>query len=248
MLQKLSLIGQYFLLMTKVFTKPDKPRLLFKQVMREMYKLGYTSIPIVAIISLFIGAVIALQMALNFDSPLLPKMYIGLATREIMLLEFSSTVIALILAGKVGSNIASEIGSMRITEQIDAMEIMGLNSANYLILPKVIASVIFNPFLSIMSNFVGMVGGAMLIVFTGVIRLADFITGIQVYFNEFYVYYGLIKMAVFSILITTIPAFYGYYASGGSLGVGKSSTRAIVTSSIFILVFDLILTQLLLQK
>lgn len=247
MFHKISLIGKYFLLMTKVFTKPDKPRLFFKQVMREMFKLGFTSIPIVAIISLFIGAVIALQMALNFDSPLLPKIYIGLATREVMLLEFSSTVIALILAGKVGSNIASEIGSMRITEQIDAMEIMGLNSANYLILPKVVALVIFNPFLAAMSNVIGMIGGALLVAITQVIRLADYINGIQFVFNEFYVYYGIIKMAVFSIIITTIPAFYGYYATGGSLGVGQSSTRSIVASSIFILVFDLILTQLLLQ-
>lgn len=248
MLQKLSLIGQYFLLMMKVFTKPEKPRLFFKHVMREMYKLGFTSIPIVAIISLFIGAVIALQMALNFDSPLLPKIYIGLATREVLLLEFSSTVIALILAGKVGSNIASEIGSMRITEQIDAMEIMGLNSANYLILPKVVALAIFNPFLTILSNLIGIIGGALLVGITQVIRLADFINGIQYVFNDFYVFYGIIKMAVFSVIITTIPAFYGYYATGGSLGVGQSSTRSIVSSSIFILVFDLILTQLLLQK
>jgi phospholipid/cholesterol/gamma-HCH transport system permease protein len=247
MFQKLNLIGKYFLLMTKVFTKPDKPRLFFKHMMREMFKLGFTSIPIVAIISLFIGAVIALQMALNFDSPLLPKIYIGLATREVLLLEFSSTVIALILAGKVGSNIASEIGSMRITEQIDAMEIMGLNSANYLILPKVVALVIFNPFLTALSSILGIIGGGLLVDITQVIRIVDYINGIQFVFNEFYVFYGIIKMAVFSIIITTIPAFYGYYASGGSLGVGQSSTRSIVASSVFILVFDLILTQLLLQ-
>lgn len=243
----LELIGQYFLLMTKVFVRPDKPRVFFKQVLSEMEKLGLSSLSIVATISIFMGAVITLQTALNFTNPMLPKYYIGLAARDSILLEFSSTVVALILAGKVGSNIASEIGSMRITEQIDAMEIMGLNSANFLILPKVVAAVIFNPFLTILSMFVGILGGALIMGITQVIRMADYIQGIQIFFQPFYVTYGIIKMAVFSIIITTIPAFYGYFASGGSLDVGRASTKSIVASSIFILLFNLILTQLLLQ-
>lgn len=247
MTSTLLMIGRYFLLMTKVFVRPDKPRVFFKQVWNEMEKLGISSISIVVIISIFMGAVITLQTALNFTNPMLPKYYIGLAARDSILLEFSSTVVALILAGKVGSNIASEIGSMRITEQIDAMEIMGVNSANYLILPKVVASVIFNPFLTIMSMFVGILGGAMITGITQVIRLADYIQGIQIFFTPFYVTYGIVKMAVFSFIITTIPAFYGYNATGGSLDVGRSATKSIVASSVFILLFNLILTQLLLQ-
>jgi phospholipid/cholesterol/gamma-HCH transport system permease protein len=232
--------------MRKVFVKPDKMKIFLKQVWSEMEKLGLTSIAIVAIISFFMGAVITLQTALNFTNPLLPKYYIGLVARDSILLEFSSTMVALILAGKVGSNIASEIGSMRITEQIDAMEIMGVNSANYLILPKVIASVLFNPFLTILSMFIGIFGGGFIVAVTQVIRPADFIQGIQIFFIPFYVTYGIVKMVVFSFIITTIPAFYGYYARGGSLDVGRSSTNSIVASSIFILLFNLILTQLML--
>jgi phospholipid/cholesterol/gamma-HCH transport system permease protein len=211
-----------------------------------MEKLGLSSISIVTIISFFMGAVITIQTALNFSSPVLPKFYIGLVARDSILLEFSSTVIALILAGKVGSNIASEIGSMRITEQIDAMEIMGVNSANYLILPKVIASVIFNPFLTILSMFVGILGGGFIVSVTGIIMLGDYIHGIQVFFIPFYATYGIVKMAVFSIIITTIPAFYGYNVHGGSLDVGRSGTKSIVASCVMILLFNLVLTQLML--
>ncbi|MDR0560109.1 MAG: ABC transporter permease [Prevotellaceae bacterium] len=238
--------GHYFILMKRVFVLPEKPRIFAGQVFTEMEKLGMSSIWIVAIISFFMGAVITIQTALNFNNPLLPKAYIGLVARDSILLEFSSTMIALILAGKVGSNIASEIGSMRITEQIDAMEMMGLNSANYLILPKVVASVIFNPFLTILSMFVGILGGAFIVMFTQIIMFADFIHGIQIYLQPFYVTYGIVKMVVFSLIITTIPAFYGYNAKGGSLDVGKSGTVSIVASCILILMFNLILTQLML--
>lgn len=238
--------GRYFLLMRKVFVLPDKPRIFFKQIWVEMEKLGLSSISIVTVISFFMGTVITIQTALNFVNPLLPKFYIGLVARDSILLEFSSTVIALILAGKIGSNIASEIGSMRITEQIDAMEMMGVNSANYLILPKVVAAVIFNPLLTVLSMFIGILGGAFIVSVTQIIMFADFIQGIQIYFIPFYVTYGVVKMMVFSVIITTIPAFYGYYARGGSLDVGRSGTLSIVTSCVFILLFNLILTQLML--
>ncbi len=180
-------------------------------------------------------------------NPMIPKTYVGLATRDILLLEFSSTIIALILAGKVGSNITSEIGSMRITEQIDAMEMMGVNSANYLILPKVVASVIFNPFLVILSAVVGMTGGALIVVITGVVNLADYVEGLRMYFEPYYLFYSMIKMAFFSFVITTVPAFYGYYAKGGSLDVGRASTNGIVSSSVLVLVLNLLLTQILLS-
>ncbi|MDR1130128.1 MAG: ABC transporter permease [Prevotellaceae bacterium] len=232
--------------MRKVFVLPDKPRIFFKQIWVEMEKLGLSSISIVTVISFFMGTVITIQTALNFVNPLLPKFYIGLVARDSILLEFSSTVIALILAGKIGSNIASEIGSMRITEQIDAMEMMGVNSANYLILPKVIAAVIFNPLLTVLSMFIGILGGAFIVSVTQIIMFADFIQGIQIFFIPFYVTYGVVKMMVFSVIITTIPAFYGYYAKGGSLDVGRSGTLSIVTSCVFILLFNLILTQLML--
>ena len=239
-------IGSYFLLMRKVFSRPEKFRLYKRRILNEMWDLGFTSIVIVLIISIFIGAVIAIQMALNLESPFIPKDLIGYATREIIVLEFSSTIVALILAGKVGSSIASEIGTMRITEQIDALEIMGVNSASYLILPKIISSVLFFPFLTILSMGVGIAGGYAVAMFTDVIEVNDFLTGIRYALNDFYFVYALIKAAVYAFLITSIAGFYGYYAQGNSLEVGRASTQAVVTSCIAILASDLILTQLLL--
>ena len=163
-----------------------------------------------------------------------------------MTLEFSSTVVALILAGKVGSNIASEIGTMRITEQIDALEIMGVNSASYLILPKIVATVFFFPFLTILSMIIGIIGGYMIAALTGIMIPADYIEGLQYCFVQWEVTYSLIKIAVFAFIITSISAYCGYYAKGNSLEVGKASTRAVVSSSIVIMIFNLILTQLLL--
>lgn len=185
-------------------------------------------------------------MCINLESPFIPKSLIGFATRETMILEFSSTVVALILAGKVGSNIASEIGTMRITEQIDALEVMGVNSANYLILPKIISTVLFFPFLTIMSIIIGSAGGYLVAVFTGVLNPDDYINGLMMDFRPFSIVYSLIKIAVFAFLITSISAFYGYFANGNSLEVGRASTKAVVVSSICILIFNLILTQLIL--
>jgi len=209
--------------------------------------LGVGSIWIVIIISSFMGAVITLQTAYNTENPIFPKYLIGLGCRDSMLLEFSSTVVALILAGKVGSNITSEIGSMRISEQIDALEIMGVNSASYLILPKIIATVLFNPLLTIISVVVGLLGGWIIVIITGVIPAGDYIFGIQYAFIPFYVTYALIKTVVFAFIITSVSAYHGYYVDGGALEVGKSSTRAVVYSSIAILFFNVILTQLLLS-
>ena len=239
-------VGQYILLLRKVFSRPEKRRIYRRRIMDEMWALGFTSIVIVFIISIFIGAVICIQMALNLESPFIPKSLIGYATRETIVLEFSSTIVALILAGKVGSSIASEIGTMRITEQIDALEIMGVNSASYLILPKMISAVLFFPFLTIFSMGAGIFGGYLVATFTDVLDLRDFMIGIRLYLNEFYFIYALIKAAVYALLITSIAGFYGYYAQGNSLEVGRASTKAVVTSSVAILASDLILTQLLL--
>ena len=239
-------IGKYVLLMRKVFSRPEKAGIYYRRILIEIEALGINSMPLVAIISIFIGAVIALQMGITLESPFIPKFMIGYATRETMTLEFSSTVIAIILAGKVGSNIASEIGTMRITEQIDALEIMGVNSASYLILPKVVATVVFFPLLALFSMMIGTVGGYLIAFFTGIVLPAEYVEGLHYYFIPFEITYSLIKMAVFAFIITSVSAFCGYYAKGNSLEVGKSSTRAVVASSIAIMLFNLILTQLLL--
>ncbi len=229
--------------LTQVFRTPDKWRVFFSNLLFEINKLGVDSIPLVLIISLFIGAVICIHIV----SPLIPSYSTGLATREILLLEFSSTMMCLILAGKVGSNIASEIGTMRVTEQIDAMDIMGINSANYIVMPKIMGFILFVPVLCVFSMFFGLVGGWFIAEFTSMLTVENYIFGIQSFFNEWYVWYGIIKTVVFAFLITSIAAFYGYYVKGGALEVGKASTNAVVSSSILILLADVILTKLLLE-
>ncbi len=239
--------GRYCMFVTQVFRRPDKWSVFFKQLIQEISKLGVDSIALVVIISIFIGAVIAIQMVLNIVSPLIPSYSTGLATREILILEFSSTMMCLILAGKVGSNIASEIGTMRVTEQIDAMDIMGVNSANFIVMPKVMGFVLFVPILCVMSMFVGLIGGWCIAEFTTMLSVEDYIYGIQSFFNQWYIWYSLIKTVVFAYIIATVAAYYGYYVKGGSLEVGKASTNAVVSSSILILLADVILTKLLLQ-
>ncbi|MBQ7856536.1 MAG: ABC transporter permease [Alistipes sp.] len=244
MLKFFEAIGKYCILMGKVFSRPEKGSIYYRRVVAEIEQLGINSIPLTAIISVFIGAVIALQMSISLESPFIPQMMIGYATKEVMILEFSSTVIAIILAGKVGSNIASEIGTMRITEQIDALEIMGVNSASYLILPKIIATMFFFPLLAAFSMIVGMLGGY-LVAYMGVMLPSDYVDGLLYAFDDWEITYSLIKMTVFAFLITSISGYYGYYAKGNSLEVGRASTRAVVISSIMIMIFNLILTQLL---
>lgn len=233
--------------MNRVLTRPDRWRTFWSRTLLEINKLGVDSIPLVMVISVFIGAVITIQMQLNTTSPLLPAYAVGLAARDIVLLEFSNSILCLILAGKVGSNIASEIGTMRVTEQIDALEIMGVNSANFLVLPKVMGFLLYMPVLAVLCMFFSFVGGFIVAIFTDVISLSKFVYGIQAMFNEWYVWYGLIKCLFFSLIISTVSAYCGYFVKGGALEVGKASTRAVVSSSILILLLDVILTKLLLQ-
>ncbi|NMC37475.1 MAG: ABC transporter permease [Bacteroidales bacterium] len=247
MLRFFSQLGSYFLLLKKVFSRPEKPIIYYNQTMHELVSLGINSIGIVTIISFFMGAVITLQTAYNTENPIYPTYLIGLGCRDSILLEFSSTIVALILAGKVGSNIASEIGTMRVTEQIDALEIMGVNSASYLILPKILAALLFNPFLTLISINVGILGGWMAGTMSGVITSEDFIYGIQYAFIPYYVTYALIKTLFFAFIITSVSGFQGYYVEGGSLEVGRASTKAVVFSSVLILLFNVVLTQLLLS-
>jgi phospholipid/cholesterol/gamma-HCH transport system permease protein len=247
MLKVLTHVGSYFIFLGKVFSKPEKPSLYYKQTLSEMISLGVTSVGIIAIVSFFMGAVITLQTAYNTENPIYPTYLIGLGTRDSIILEFSSSVAALILAGKVGSNIASEIGTMRVTEQIDALEIMGINSASYLTLPKIIAALVFNPLLTIMSMIIGISGGWLAGTVSGVITSANYIYGIQYSFIPFYITYSLIKTLFFAFIITSVSAYMGYYVQGGSLEVGRASTKAVVYSSVLILMFNVILTQLLLS-
>ena len=246
MIKALQQLGEYVLLMNKVFTIPTRWSMFFKQLMREIYKLGVDSIWIVVIISVFIGTVIAIQISLNITSPLIPKFTIGYTTREIILLEFSSSIMCLILAGKVGSNIASEIGTMRVTEQIDAMEIMGINSANFLIMPKITGMMLFIPVLVIFSMTTGIFGGMFASYIVDGMTPSSFEFGLQYFFIPFYITYSMIKSVFYAFIISSVASFFGYHLKGGSLEVGKASTNAIVISSILILLADVVLTQIML--
>lgn len=243
----LATFGKYCVFMTRVIGIPDRWKVFFQRTVAEIIKLGIDSVPLVIVISLFIGAVCTIQMQLNIVSPLIPSYSTGLATREIILLEFSNSILCLILAGKVGSNIASEIGTMRVTEQIDALDIMGVNSANFLVFPKLVGFLVIMPVLVVFCIFTSLMGGVLISVITDIIPLNRFLYGLQTMFREWYVWYGLIKSLFFSYIITTVAAFYGYYVKGGALEVGKASTNAVVASSILILLLDVVLTKLLLQ-
>ena len=246
-LESVQTIGKYFLLMRKVFSAPERWRMFFRQFAKEINKLGIESLPIVIIISVFIGAIMTIQTKLNTENPLLPAYSTGLVTRDTLLLEFSSTIMCLILAGKIGSNIASEIGTMRITEQIDALEIMGINSASYLILPRVTAFILMMPVLVIYSMAVGLFGGYCVGLFTSIITVSDYLLGIQYAFIPYYIFYSLVKSLVFAFIISSTASFYGYYVKGGALDVGRASTNAVVNSSVLILFFNLIITGLMLN-
>jgi len=239
-------IGRYVILMQRVFTKPQKATIFRRQLFNEFEHLGIESIGIVAFISIFMGAVVAIQTAYNIDSPLIPMSMVGFTVRQSVILEFSPTVISLILAGKVGSRIASEIGTMRVTEQIDALEIMGVNSANYLIFPKLVASILINPVLIVFSMWLGILGGWVAMIATGLVTTSDYISGIRIDFEGYTIFYALTKTLFFAYIISSISGFYGYETQGGALEVGQASTKAVVVSSILIILFNLVLTQLLL--
>ena len=242
-----SRFGKYILLMLQVIRKPEKGSVYRRQLIIEIQSLGVESLGIVAIISLFMGAVVAIQTSYNIDNPLIPVSTIGFTVRQSVILEFAPTIISLILAGKVGSRIASEIGTMRVSEQIDALEIMGVNPANYLIFPKVTAAMIINPVLIILSMYFGIVGGWLVAVFTDLYTVNEYVYGIRAWFDGYIIFYALIKTVIFAYLITSISGFEGYIVKGGAVEVGAASTRAVVWSSIMIILFNLILTQLLLS-
>ena len=239
-------LGQYFLLVLRIFGKPEKHRLYFNQTLREMDNLGIKSLGIAAIISFFIGMVIIIHMTINMGNPLIPAFYVSFTTRDVLVLEFSSTVLSLILAGKVGSLIASEIGTMRVTEQIDALDAMGINSASYLIQPKVIAAMLVNPLLVILSIFIGLLGGWVVSQMGGLLTSYDYFYGLRFQFDPYYLVYTLIKSVIFAFIITSVSGYFGYYTKGGAMEVGKSSTQAVVYSMIFILISNYAVTEIML--
>ena len=236
--------GRYLMLMGKVFSLPEKWRMYLKQYVKEMAQLGVDSIGIVLLISFFIGAVICIQIKLNIQSPWMPAFTTGYTTREIMVLEFSSSIMCLILSGKVGSNIASEMGTMRVTQQIDALEIMGVNSAAFLILPKIMGMLTMMPFLVIFSIAAGFIG-AYATALAGIITVDDLTLGLLHEFNQWFIWMSIVKSFVFAFIISSVSSYCGYTVEGGSIEVGKASTNAVVRSSMLILFADIFLTPLL---
>jgi phospholipid/cholesterol/gamma-HCH transport system permease protein len=240
-------VGKYFIMLKQVFRKPQKWSVFKETLFREIEDLGLKSLGIIAFISFFVGGVVAIQTALNVDSPFIPKYLIGFATKRAMILEFAPTFMSVILAGKVGSYITSSIGTMRVTEQIDALEVMGINSLNYLVLPKIIATICFYPLLILLAMFLGIFGGYTAGILTDLFFSEDYITGMQMDFNPFFVKYAMIKTLVFAFVIATIPAYHGYFVKGGSLEVGRASTQAVVWTSVVIILLNYFLTQMFLS-
>jgi len=239
-------IGKYFLMLRQVFRKPQKWSVFRELFFREVEDLGLKSLGIIMFISFFVGGVVAIQTAMNIDSPFIPKYLIGFATKRGIILEFAPTFMSIILAGKVGSYITSSMGTMRVTEQIDALEVMGINSLNYLVLPKILAALFFYPLLILLSMFLGIVGGYFAGIITDLFFSEDYIYGIQLDFDPYFIKYALTKTVVFAFVITTIPAYHGFYVKGGSLEVGRASTKAVVWTSIVIILLNYFLTQMIL--
>lgn len=239
-------IGAYFLMLGDVFKKPQKWKVFWELFFKEVEDLGIKSLGITAFISFFVGGVVAIQTALNIESPFIPKYLIGFATKRSVILEFAPTFISVILAGKVGSYITSSIGTMRVTEQIDALEIMGINSINYLVLPKVVAALLFYPILLVIAMFLGIFGGWIAGLLTDLFFTEDYIMGIQLDFNPYLIKYSFIKTIVFAFVIVTVPSYHGHKVEGGALEVGRASTKAVVWTSIVIILLNYFLTQMFL--
>ncbi len=239
-------IGAYFLMIQQVFSRMTKRKVLWKLIIKEVDDLITNSLGIVAFISFFIGAVVAIQTALNLTDPLIPKELIGFASRQSVILEFAPTFISVIMAGKVGSFITSSIGTMRVTEQIDALEVMGINALNYLVFPKIIALFMY-PFVIAIAMFLGIFGAYVAAVYGGFVSSNEFMTGLREEFIPFHLVYSFIKTFIFSFLLATIPSFHGFYMKGGALEVGKASTTSFVWTTVVIIVVNYLVTQILLS-
>ncbi len=246
LIKNLTQIGSYFLMLKDMFNRPVKWSVMKQLILKEIDDLIIDSLGIVCFISFFVGGVVAIQTALNLTNPLIPRYLIGFATRQSVILEFAPTFISIIMAGKMGSFITSSIGTMRVTEQIDALEVMGVNSLNYLVFPKIVALFLY-PFVIGVAMFLGIFGGYLAAVYGGFATSTDFVTGIQVEFIPFHITYAFIKTLAFAFILATIPSFHGYYMKGGALEVGKASTVAFVWTSVLIIITNYFLTQILLS-
>ena len=244
-MKQLSDFGLYFIMLKDIFSKFTKWGALKKLIIKEIDDLIVGSLGIVAFISFFVGGVIAIQTALNTDNPLLPKYLVGFATRQSIILEFAPTFMSIIMAGKVGSFITSSIGTMRVTEQIDALEVMGINSLNYLVFPKIVALMLY-PFIITIAIFLGILGGWVACVYGGFSTSEDFIYGLQLDFETFHIGYAYVKTLFFAFILATIPSFHGYYMKGGALEVGKAATSSFVWTSVVIIMVNYLITQLML--
>ncbi|TDU33798.1 phospholipid/cholesterol/gamma-HCH transport system permease protein [Gelidibacter sediminis] len=239
-------IGQYFLMIKAMFHKPTKWSVMRHLIFKDIDDLIINSIGIVSFIAFFVGGVVTIQTALNMTNPLIPKTLVGFATRQSVILEFAPTFISIIMAGKVGSFITSSIGTMRVTEQIDALEVMGINAINYLVFPKFVALMLY-PFIISIAMFLGILGGMAACVFGGFASLDDYIAGIQLDFIPFHMLYAFVKTFVFAFLLATIPSYHGFFMTGGALEVGKASTTSFVWTSVAIILLNYILTQMMLS-
>jgi phospholipid/cholesterol/gamma-HCH transport system permease protein len=240
--------GRYLLMLKGMFSKPENTKMYWKELMHQCSELGIGSLGIVAIISIFMGAVSALQTAYQLVSPVIPMSTVAQIVRDTVILEFAPTLVCIVLAGVVGSKIASELGNMRVSEQIDALEIMGINTKAYLVLPKILAALIMIPLLVVVSAALGIYGGRLATTLSGILSPNQYDRGLLQYFEPYNVFFALVKAYTFAFLISSIPAYYGYYVQGGALEIGRSSTKAVVVSCIAILFSDYILAALLLQK
>ncbi|RFM30582.1 ABC transporter permease [Deminuibacter soli] len=230
-----------------MFKRPENPKMYWKEFMHQCVEIGFGAMPIVLIISVFLGAVTTVQTAYQLVSPIIPKTTISMIVRDTIMLELSPTVVCVVLAGVVGSKIASELGNMRVSEQIDALEIMGINSRGYLIAPKVLASLVVMPALIVLSIFLALLGGRIAGATADILSNESFDIGLRMNFKPFNVFFALIKAYTFSFLISSVSAYFGYYVKGGALEIGRASTTAVIVSCILILLADYILAALLLQ-
>lgn len=242
----LEIIGEYFLFLKKVFSKPAKASEFFRKLIDEMNAMGVGSLLIVCIVAICMGSVITTQTALQIESPWIPKWTLGFTVRTSVVMELCPTIITLLLVGNLGSRITSEIGSMRVTEQIDALEIMGINSASYLILPKIISAVIVIPILITIAIFFALVGGYITVLITHVSSPYEFIDGLTSYFRMYDLVYMLTKTTIFAFILSSVSSFYGYRIEGGALELGKANVNGIVVSSFIILVLNLVITSIML--
>ncbi|MBS1761120.1 MAG: ABC transporter permease [Bacteroidetes bacterium] len=241
-------IGRYLLMIKGMFSRPENKKMYWRELMHQCVEIGFGSLGIVAIISVFIGAVSTIQTAYQLVSPLIPKSTISQIVRDTVILEFAPTLVCIVLAGVVGSRIASELGNMRVSEQIDALEIMGIKTKTFLILPKIVAALLMIPLLVSIAMVLGIWGGRLAGVSSGIISGQEFDSGLKLAFDAFNVKFALIKGYVFAFIISSIPAYYGYYVKGGALEIGRASTKAVVVSCIMLLFADYILSALLLNK